>query len=242
VSPRCEYQEHTPDVEDNQLVAWTLFSLASSAWCGSAQGPVRQALRQMGAGVALHTYDASACVGRLYHRLNEDYGPLHALCRFFLANSGPACHVGDWRMVPFLVGMPALFETFVAEWLARHGPASLRVDAQKPIVWDAQHNYRFRPDVILRDPLTRAPVCVLDTKYKLDEAPKEDDVSQVVTYALALGCDEAILIYPFHLASLTDAHIGHVHVRTLGFPLDGDLDAAGHAFAKAFLTEMAIRA
>ena len=51
---------------------------------------------------------ADRCVGRTYNRLNADYEPMHALCRFFLENSGPAHARGDRSMLPFLVNMPRL--------------------------------------------------------------------------------------------------------------------------------------
>ena len=51
---------------------------------------------------------------RLYHRLNQDYQPMHGLCRFFLEHSGPTHQDGDSAMIPFVVHMPALFEKFVA--------------------------------------------------------------------------------------------------------------------------------
>jgi 5-methylcytosine-specific restriction enzyme subunit McrC len=240
VRPRCEYQEHTPDVGDNQLLAWTLYTVAASKVCGDAvQRLVRQTIRQMGGAVTLEPFDAAACVGRLYHRLNEDYAPMHALCRFFLTNSGPACRIGDWRMVPFLIDMALLFETFVAEWLRRQLLGGLYVDPQHRFTWDAEHGYESRVDVVLRDRYSHTPVCVLDTKYKLDEDPKFADVYQVVAYAVALECREAVLVYPFALASPTDTQIGGIHVRTLGYPLDDDLEPAGQAFLQQLLAGQA---
>jgi 5-methylcytosine-specific restriction enzyme subunit McrC len=240
VRPRCEYQEHTTDVADNQLLAWTLYTVAGSGVCGSdAQRLVRRTLRQMGGAVALEHFEAAACVGRLYHRLNEDYEPMHALCRFFLANSGPACRIGSWRMVPFLVDMALLFETFVAEWLARQHLGGLYVDPQYSFTWDMEHGYKSRVDVVLRERHSHAPVCVLDTKYKLDEAPKPADINQVVTYSVGLGCREAVLVYPFPPHSPIDTHIGPVHVRTLGFPLDGNLDLSGQEMAERLLARIA---
>ena len=58
----------------------------------------------------------------MYHRLNRDYEVLHALCRFFLENSGPAHSSGGHTFFPFLVDMAQLFERFVAGWLQKHLP------------------------------------------------------------------------------------------------------------------------
>jgi 5-methylcytosine-specific restriction endonuclease McrBC regulatory subunit McrC len=43
---------------------------------------------------------------------------------------------------------------------------------------------------------TKEATVVLDTKYKVHEKPSASDVSQVITYALAKNCTEAVLLYP----------------------------------------------
>ena len=72
--------------------------------------------------------------------------------------------------------------------------------------------------------------CVLDTKYKRAAAPAPDDIFQIVAYAEAKGCDQAVLIYPTPLARPLDERIGNIRVRTLTFALDGDLEQAGQDF------------
>jgi 5-methylcytosine-specific restriction enzyme subunit McrC len=88
--PLCHYDEHTADIEDNRILGWTLYSIARSGLCqGAALAAVKQAYRAVGSLVTPEEIEAARCRGRLYHRLNDDYRPLHALCRFFLENSGP---------------------------------------------------------------------------------------------------------------------------------------------------------
>ena len=74
---------------------------------------------------------------------------------------------------------------------------------------------------------------VLDTKYKIPNRIKNPDFNQIVTYALAKRCHEAILVYPnatekrFKIAELNE-----IRVQGVVFPLDGDLDKAGEFFVK----------
>lgn len=228
--PYCHYQEHTADVEDNRILAWTLYTVAHSGLCRpAALATVRQAYRSVGTRVALEEIEAARCRGRLYHRLNEDYRPLHALCRFFLDNSGPGYRQGERAMVPFLVDMARLFETFVAEWLAAHIAPGLRFRAQRQVLWDRRNAQYSQIDLLMEDEATGVPLCVLDTKYKAANGPSDDDVYQIIFYALAVGCREAILIYPRPLARPTDTTIQGIRLRTLAFSLAGDLDAAGAA-------------
>jgi hypothetical protein len=73
------------------------------------------------------------------------------------------------------------------------------------------------------------PVAVLDTKYKIDMEPNPADIGQVVAYAQHLGCTEAVLVYPTRDHHPIDIAVGDIHVRSLAYPLDGDLDLGGQA-------------
>ncbi len=63
-------------------------------------------------------------------------------------------------------------------------------------------------------------------------------MAQVVTYAEALGCPEAILVYPIADAPPLDVHIGSVRVRSALFALARDFEAAEQDFVK-YLCEAA---
>ena len=115
---QCHYEEHTADIEENQILAWTLSRIARSGMCTERVLPtVRRAYRALRGLVSTQPCSPQDCVGRLYNRLNDDYHPLHALCRFFLEHSGPSHEVGDRTVLPFLVNMERLYELFVAVWL-----------------------------------------------------------------------------------------------------------------------------
>jgi 5-methylcytosine-specific restriction enzyme subunit McrC len=73
---------------------------------------------------------------------------------------------------------------------------------------------------------------VLDTKYKMAAKVDNADISQIVTYAKAKGCHEAVLIYPTQLQRPLDVQIADLHVRSLTFALDADLEEAGQQFLK----------
>src|SRR5919112_230526 len=102
----CRYREATIDVEENQILLWTLRTLAQCSLCSTRTlRLVRETCRALQTGVTLCPYDAAACVGRRYDRLNADYEMLHVLCRFFLEGSGPGHNHGEDAMLPFLVDM-----------------------------------------------------------------------------------------------------------------------------------------
>lgn len=227
----CTYEEHTADVAENQLLAWTLQRIAMSGLCrGRVQATVRRAYHGL-AGVMPVAPDVRARAGWRYHRLNADYAPLHALCHFFLTHTGPGHDRGDRKMLPFLVHMPHLFEQFVARWLQQGLPEPWRLRAQEQVtVGAAEATLDFTLDMVLYDGIGQ-PRMVLDTKYKAEVTAA--DVQQIVTYAELRGCREAVLVYPQSLRRPLDLQIGDVHLRTLTFGLAGDLQAEGRSFLAA---------
>lgn len=225
----CRYEDHTGNVEDNQILAWTLQIIARSGLCtNSAQDTVRAAFRSLQSFATLTPFSAGDCADRFYHRLNSDYSPMHGLCRFFLDHAGPTCRHGERQMLPFLINMSLLFERFVAAWLRTHLPQRYRVKFQDPVNVLAGV-IRFDIDLVIEDTSTGRTVMILDTKYKNVATPSNADINQVVTYAEVKSCSEAVLIYPTHEIHPVDAHLGDIRVRTVAFDLNGDLDIAGHA-------------
>lgn len=226
---QCLYEEHTGDIADNQILAWTLGRIARSGLCSRRVMPtVRTAYRSVQSFVSPVPQPASACVGRLYNRLNDDYEPLHGLCRFFLEHSGPHLDAGDRAMLPFLIDMNRLFELFVAEWLREHLPATHSVQAQEHVEITSAGDLEFIVDLVLYDAVEDLPVAVLDTKYKRPNAPAAGDIEQVVAYAVSKKCSDAALIYPLRLQNALDTAVGGlVNVRSLAFSLEDDLDQSG---------------
>jgi 5-methylcytosine-specific restriction enzyme subunit McrC len=228
----CDYETYTADVPDNQILAWTLQRIAQSGLCTERTIPaVRRAYRSLP--VTVRPFQAADCTNRFYNRLNDDYRPLHALCRFFLEHSGPGHHSGDHLALPFLVNMARLYEEFVAQWLKAHLPRRLSLRIQQPIPIGTEAS--FAADLVLYDRTAGKVQAVIDTKYKQPERPDPADISQVVTYAEAVGCRQGILVYPAALSTPFDETIGDIRIRSLTFSLAADLEAAGQNFQMELL-------
>ncbi|MCG3135467.1 MAG: hypothetical protein HMLKMBBP_03123 [Planctomycetes bacterium] len=226
----CQFEEHTTDIPDNAIVLWTLDRILRSGLCTEKALPiVRTAHRRLSGCVAVRPFTGEDCRDREYSRLNSDYEAMHWLCRFFLENSGPAHTRGDHRMLPFLVHMPGLFETFVAAWLAQHAADRYRVDRQYRLLLPGSAELRMVVDIVLRDPRTDRVLAVLDTKYKLHESPAPADAAQVVAYAQALHCRAALLVYPNDVKSL-HADFADISVRSVSFDIARPLDESGWEF------------
>ena len=160
---------------------------------------------------------------------------MHALCRFFLEQSGPSHVAGDREMLPFLVDMARLFELFVAEWLKSNLPREVQLKAQERVSIDEETDLHFDIDLVLYDAESGQAQCVMDTKYKVTPTPATADISQVVAYAEAKGCTEAVLVYPQPLTGSLDKRIGSIRVRSCTFSLGGDIELNGRRFVGELL-------
>lgn len=222
----CEYHSHTADIADNGILLWTLHTIVRQRICrGEVEARVREAVRALRGTVTLKSYSAADTVGRSYDRLNEDYRPLHALCRFFLENVGPIHETGEHAFLPFLVDMARLYESYVASWLRAHLDAGFRLDAQQSYALGPGGTPRITIDLVLRDRRTGETVAVLDTKYKTDASPSASDLQQIVAYAVARDCRRAVLIYPRPLSTPFNSRYGRsrVEVSTTHVSPDGEI-------------------
>jgi 5-methylcytosine-specific restriction enzyme subunit McrC len=234
VFSECHFQEHTPQIEDNEILGWTLRGVAQGGVCSERVLPrIRHAYRGMNGINCFKAFSGKACTRRLYNRLNADYQVLHALCRFFLERSGPQYETGDHSLLPFLVDMNKLFEQFVAEWLRAHLPERFSLQIQSHFTIGDKNDLRFIIDLVLTDVQSGETICVLDTKYKRPQAPAQSDIEQAIAYAVAKASREAILVYPVEIDRPLDTDIGGIHVRSMTFSLEENLEAAGNQFLDA---------
>jgi len=231
----CEYEEHTPDVEDNHILVWTLLQLPRFPLKrNEVRRQVRQAYRALASTVYVRQVEPCACINRFYHRLNDDYRPMHGLCRFFLEHTGPSVGVGEHEFIPFVLNMPNLFESFVAKWLQIHLPEDLRMKTQYTVEL-GESGIVLRIDLVLIDVASNEVIAVLDTKYKRKEAPENADIYQIAAYAECMDTQNAFLIYPSLETISENIPLGRVTVRSLVFNIGIDPDEAGKLFLEELL-------
>ena len=248
---RCRFEDLTPELEDNEILLWTLF-VASRFPLKRPEvaDQVRRAYRAMAGSIPLVEKSPQSCIARLYNRLNDDYRTMHGLCRLLLEHAGPHLAEGNRTFIPFCLDMPTLFESFVAKWLAIHLPPNLEVVSQysaKLRVLTGNIDLGFVIDVVIRDRRTNRPLAVLDTKYKIAERPKEDDIQQVVAYATRMGVKHAFLVYPSSAGAgvvVTVSPPGDaldsraVEICSLAFDIGSDVEEAGLRFRETLLTNL----
>ncbi len=230
IPPYCFYQEASTDIRHNQILVYALELAAKNpATSPKVRGIAGKAFRAL-SGYATSVPITTTEAGQLsYNRLNRNYEPLHALCRFILDHASPALASGDDAMLPFLIDMNRLYERFVTAWLKQQLPPPWRVEAQEVVRKGAGGQLHFQIDLTIYDGDNR-PHMVLDIKYKNDVRPQQSDIQQIIAYAQVKECAQAALIYPLSFETPLDVQLRGLHLRSIPFRLDGDLKAAGDFF------------
>jgi 5-methylcytosine-specific restriction enzyme subunit McrC len=228
VNLKCCYQELTGDVPENQILAWSLFLVVNSGLCSHSLPLIRQSYQALRGIATICPYSSYDCTNRNYNRLNEDYRPLHALCRFFIESTGASHHLGDYTMLAFLVNMAQLFEVFVAEWLAQNLPAGYALKKQERMSIETEGNRCLKIDLVIYNTRSSLVYCVLDTKYK--RKIDDSDLYQITAYAVAKEVNKAVLIYPQAFGRNAVYEVGDIRVQAIAFTLHGDLQRNGEEF------------
>ncbi|EAZ92582.1 McrC family protein [Crocosphaera chwakensis] len=228
----CHYDNFTQDIEDNQILLWTIYVISRQEICQvNTRILIRKVYGALQGYVTLSPSTANDCINRKYNRLNEDYRCLHSLCRFFLENTTPSHKKGNHHSLPFLVNMNQLYEKFVAAWLKKHLPPHLGIKTQHRVEYN---NFSFKIDLIIYNKNTNQNLYVLDTKYKTEIT--QSDIYQIITYTFEQNCNYAIIITPTIRNPINDK-INNINIRSLNFFLDEDIEAAGNNFLEQLMSQ-----
>jgi len=193
----CRFFEQTVDIPDNRLVKAALWRLLQfGGWTPRTTQSLVRNLHHFDA-VTLEPLCSNALPNRHYHRLNDDYRPIHELCLLFAECSSVSEHFGHVRFNGFLLDMNRLYEQFVQTAFMNVSRKSKRkVTTQEPSpVSHKTDAPRIRPDVTVW--CNASVTSIADAKYKKDfAAPPNADIYQVITYGTVLDCASVYLLYP----------------------------------------------
>ncbi len=191
----CQYSEFTWDVPENRVIRQTVFAMSRLVRGNDLQRRLALLDRTLGeidpTPLPLPTFDTFH-----YHRLNDDYKPIHRLCRLLLEGSSVSETAGATGFRAFLLDMNVLYEQFLAVALAEAMPPDLVLVSQRISHLDHDRWIQIRPDMsLLRE---GRPVLIADAKYKLLESEQKghSDLYQMLAYCTAEGIGHGVLVYP----------------------------------------------
>ena len=198
----CEFDEHTYDCIENQVIKTTLGVLLNRNAESTSQRQTIWSLykefgdvKELPANVAL-----SSEVVR--NRLNMHYFPAIPLARVILSSMGVTHDFGSIEMNGFHVDMNLLYERYIDRRLRKElKPFGVTVDAQNSSPFDTKQQALIRPDLILQSKLGKRVVA--DTKYKVTNRPDRNDLYQLLSYCQILGIPKGAMIT---VGDLADRH------------------------------------
>lgn len=222
----CRFSEYSWDVPENRVLRQVVRVLGRFGFASRGLRHRLNALDGVLEDVSPGHFTAADLDRFQYNRLNDDYRPLHNLCRLILDGVSPSGGPGAYAFDAFLLDMNRLFEGFVTTLLGSRTPPSMSVLAQVPTSLDTAGKVAIRPDLTVQH--HGSTVLVADCKYKRHIAgvPIHHDLYQMLAYCTALRTHRGVLIYPQSEVPLHELrHIRNSEVSISGLSIDlaGDL-------------------
>jgi len=227
----CRFTDLTWDIPENQIVRQVAHMTAGWVTGRALRDELRRIDRVLGE-VTPVRLPAQTIDRFSYGRLNDDYRPIHRLCRLFLEGASVSEDAGVFDFRTFLFDMNALFERFVTRLLQHAATAHLELLEQRTIHLGTRGQVEMRPDIVVRQ--GGNTMLAIDCKYKRLDAGrfKNHDQYQILAYCTALDVTRGLLVYPRHEHSLDDEiQVRNSAVRVQQISIDLGGDRAEFAFA-----------
>lgn len=193
----CGFSELTPDILENQIIKFTLFSLSNCKFTHEGIASELRTLYRRLDNVELKSMSSNDCKWVVYNTLNEHYRPIINLCELLLRDSSVNLEsTGQKSSFQFLIEMDNLFQKFIANFLKKSlGESNIRIQKIEYSEIKVTRRPLFvRPDIMLYH--KNLPVLILDTKYKtyLGENPDSHDIAQMESYSIATGIKQCVIV------------------------------------------------
>ena len=131
----------------------------------------------------------------------SDFETVRDYCVLFLENSVSFNYKNDLKLFAFLLPMEYVFEDFIFGFINKEIEGVNAIGQEKGICLDEEQSFGIKPDLILECANRKV---IADTKYKMVYAETNDakkgisqnDLYQMIGYAIRYNCQEIKLFYP----------------------------------------------
>ena len=144
---------------------------------------------------------AEDCASIQFNPMFEVFDTVRDYCYLFLSNCISFDYKNDLKLFAFLLPMEYVFEDFVFGFIDKE-IATVKAKSQVSSMYlDTNENFALRPDLYLK---LDSKYIIADTKYKIVYSDQKDpkkgisqnDLYQMLAYAIRFKIDEIILFYP----------------------------------------------
>lgn len=144
---------------------------------------------------------AEQCSKISFNPMFGEFETVRDYCQLFLTNCISFDYKTDLKLFAFLLPMEYVFEDFIFGFIDKELEAVMAKSQRSDTYLDEDQNFNLKPDLWLK---TDHKSLIADTKYKIvysdDKDPKrgisQNDLYQMLAYAVRFEVDEIILFYP----------------------------------------------
>lgn len=132
---------------------------------------------------------------KINHFQNE-FETILEYCKLFLANSISINYKNNLQLFAFLIPMEKLFEEFIFGFIEKELKDEGFIVTRKDKYLTKNDGYKLKPDLKIN---YNGKEFLADTKYKIiysDNKLSQNDLYQMVAYAIRYKCENIILFYP----------------------------------------------
>ncbi|HZV69308.1 MAG TPA: hypothetical protein VFG10_07185 [Saprospiraceae bacterium] len=196
----CTYDSFVLDNEFNQIVKYVATLLFGVTTSQDSKRNLREILFILDE-VSDVRATASQCLKIKFNPFHGEFETVRDYCHLFLSNYVSFNYKNDLKLFAFLLPMEYVFEDFVFGFIDKELP-DIAAKAQKSDTYlDETKLFNLVPDLHLTIGLKSI---IADTKYKIvysdERDPKkgisQNDLYQLLAYAVRFKIDELILFYP----------------------------------------------
>jgi 5-methylcytosine-specific restriction enzyme subunit McrC len=196
----CSYDAFVFDNEFNQIIKYVtnlLFNVTSSQ---ENKKNLREILFILDE-VSVVRASAEQCAKIKFNPMFGEFETVRDYCYLFLSNCISFDYKNDLKLFAFLLPMEYVFEDFIFGFIEKELDAVTAKAQRSDTYLDEARNFNLKPDLFLK---TEYKSLIADTKYKIvysdEKDPKkgisQNDLYQMLAYAVRFDVDEIILFYP----------------------------------------------
>ena len=196
----CTYDAFVFDNEFNRIIKYVATILLNATSNQDNKKNLREILFILDE-VSDEKASAEQCEKITFNPMFGEFETVRDYCTLFLTNCVSFDYKNDLKLFAFLLPMEYVFEDFIFGFIEKEIP-SIEAKAQRSDIYlDESQVYNLKPDLFLK---TGFKSLIADTKYKIvysdENDPKkgisQNDLYQMLTYAVRFEVDEIILFYP----------------------------------------------
>jgi len=196
----CTYDAFVFDNEFNRIIKYVTTLLFNNTSNQDNKKNLREILFMLDE-VSDERATAEQCSRISFNPMFGEFETVRDYCQLFLTNCVSFNYKNDLKLFAFLLPMEYVFEDFIFGFIDKELEEVKAKSQRGDIYLDVQQIFKLKPDLCLTVGSKRS---IADTKYKIvysdDTDPKkgisQNDLYQMLAYAIRFKVDEIILFYP----------------------------------------------